>query len=463
MSVLVNKETRLVVQGITGREGTFHTRQMKDYGTNVVAGVTPNKGGTIHEDTPVFDTVAQAVAATGANVSVIYVPPAFGADAIMEAAEAGIALVVCITEGIPTVDMMRAFDFVKKRGTRLIGPNCPGVITPGECKVGIMPAHIHRPGRIGVVSRSGTLTYEAVHQLTQLGLGQSTCVGIGGDPIIGLRFVDVLRLFQADPDTDAVVMIGEIGGTDEETAAAFVRQEMTKPVIGFVAGRTAPPGRRMGHAGAIIAGGKGTAAEKWKPCAPPACTWSKARPTSGPKSPPSSDIRLRGPGSARSGCRLPPDIANLRHISCCRMEYTKTMSLETTLAIIKPDAVRASNTGHIIQRITDAGFRLRGMRLMHLTRPQAEGFYAVHRERPFFGELVDFMCSGPVVVMALEKEDAVRAWRDLMGPTNSKDAPKGTIRGDFGTDVGENAVHGSDSPENATTEVAFFFATSTLL
>ncbi|WP_058868215.1 succinate--CoA ligase subunit alpha [Chloracidobacterium thermophilum] len=262
MSILVNKETRLVVQGITGREGTFHTRQMKDYGTNVVAGVTPNKGGTVHEDTPVFDTVAQAVAATGANVSVIYVPPAFGADAIMEAAEAGIALIVCITEGIPTVDMMRAFDFVKKRGTRLIGPNCPGVITPGECKVGIMPAHIHRPGRIGVVSRSGTLTYEAVHQLTQLGLGQSTCVGIGGDPIIGLRFVDVLRLFQADPDTDAVVMIGEIGGTDEETAAAFVRQEMTKPVIGFIAGRTAPPGRRMGHAGAIIAGGKGTAAEK---------------------------------------------------------------------------------------------------------------------------------------------------------------------------------------------------------
>ncbi len=262
MSILVNKETRLVVQGITGREGTFHTRQMRDYGTNVVAGVTPNKGGSIHEGVPVFDTVAQAVAATEANVSVIYVPPAFGADAIMEAAEAGIALIVCITEGIPTVDMMRALDFVKKRGSQLIGPNCPGVITPGECKVGIMPAHIHRPGRIGVVSRSGTLTYEAVHQLTQLGLGQSTCVGIGGDPIIGLRFVDVLRMFQADPGTDAVVMIGEIGGTDEEIAAAFVQKEMAKPVIGFVAGRTAPPGRRMGHAGAIIAGGKGTAAEK---------------------------------------------------------------------------------------------------------------------------------------------------------------------------------------------------------
>lgn len=262
MSILVNKETRLVVQGITGREGTFHARQMKDYGTNIVAGVTPNKGGTTHEGIPVFDTVSQAVNATGANVSVIYVPPAFGADAIMEATEAGVALIVCITEGIPTVDMMRAFDFVKKHGVRLIGPNCPGVITPGECKVGIMPAHIHRPGRIGVVSRSGTLTYEAVHQLTQLGLGQSTCVGIGGDPIIGLRFVDVLRLFQDDPDTDAVIMIGEIGGTDEETAAAFVKEAMTKPVIGFVAGRTAPPGRRMGHAGAIIAGGKGTAVEK---------------------------------------------------------------------------------------------------------------------------------------------------------------------------------------------------------
>ncbi len=262
MSILVSKETRLVVQGITGREGTFHARQMKDYGTNIVAGVTPNKGGSVHDGIPVFDTVAQAVAATGANVSVIYVPPAFGADAILEAVEAGVPLVVCITEGIPTVDMMRAFDFVAKRGARLIGPNCPGVITPGECKVGIMPAHIHRPGRVGVVSRSGTLTYEAVHQLTQLGLGQSTCVGIGGDPIIGLRFVDALRLFQDDPDTDAVIMIGEIGGTDEEVAAAFVKASMTKPVIGFVAGRTAPPGRRMGHAGAIIAGGKGTAAEK---------------------------------------------------------------------------------------------------------------------------------------------------------------------------------------------------------
>lgn len=262
MSILVDNGTRLVIQGITGKEGSFHTGQMISYGTKVVAGVTPGKGGSQHEGVPIFNTVAEAVQETAANASVVYVPPAFAADAIMEAADAGVPLVVCITEGIPALDMVRAFDYISSRRTRLVGPNCPGIISPGKCKVGIMPAHIHAEGRIGVVSRSGTLTYEAVHQLTQLGLGQSTAIGIGGDPVIGTTFVDALALFEQDPETDAVVMIGEIGGTAEEQAASFVNDHMTKPVVGFIAGQTAPPGRRMGHAGAIIAGGKGTAAEK---------------------------------------------------------------------------------------------------------------------------------------------------------------------------------------------------------
>ena len=264
MSVLVDRNTRVLTQGITGATGQFHTRACREYGTQMVAGVTPGKGGTDFEGIPIFDTVAQAVSATGANASVIYVPPPFAADAIMESADAGVALIVCITEGIPVLDMVRAKRFLEGKPVRLIGPNCPGIITPGECKIGIMPGYIHRPGTIGVVSRSGTLTYEAVHQLTQVGLGQSTCIGIGGDPIIGTGFVDALRLFQDDPKTEGVILIGEIGGTAEEEAATFIREHLTKPVVSFIAGQTAPKGRRMGHAGAIIAGGRGTAADKVK-------------------------------------------------------------------------------------------------------------------------------------------------------------------------------------------------------
>ncbi|MEO7190609.1 MAG: succinate--CoA ligase subunit alpha [Vicinamibacterales bacterium] len=262
MSVLIDRSTRLLVQGITGREGAFHAKQAQAYGTNVVGGVTPGKGGTTHEGWPVFNTVADAVRETGANATVIFVPPPGGADAIMEAADAGVALAVCITEGIPTLDMMRAMAFIKDRPTRLIGPNCPGLISAGRAKAGIIPGHICLEGRVGIVSKSGTLTYEAIHQLTGLGLGQTTCIGIGGDPLIGTSFIDALQLFAGDPETEAVVLIGEIGGNAEEDAAAFIKSSFRKPVVGFIAGQTAPPGRRMGHAGAIIAGGKGTAAEK---------------------------------------------------------------------------------------------------------------------------------------------------------------------------------------------------------
>jgi succinyl-CoA synthetase alpha subunit len=331
----------------------------------------------------------------------------------MEAVDAGVPLVVCITEGIPTEDMVQAREFMKGSATRLIGPNCPGIISPGKCKIGIMPAHIHKQGNVGVVSRSGTLTYEAVGQLTKLGIGQSTCVGIGGDPIIGTTFLDAIQLFNEDPDTHAIVMIGEIGGNAEETAAEYIKAHVKKPVVGFIAGQTAPPGRRMGHAGAIISGGSGKAEDKMEAM---------------------------------------KDAGNIFN-----------MAIQQTFAIIKPDAVAAGHAGQILAMIEKAGFRIRGMKMTRLSKQQAEGFYDVHRERPFFTGLVMFMTEGPVVVLALEREDAIKHWRELMGATNPEKAAEGTVRKSFAKNIERNAVHGSDAPETAAVEIPFFFSMAELL
>jgi succinyl-CoA synthetase alpha subunit len=426
MSILVNKDSRILVQGITGKEGMFHARQCIEYGTKVVAGVTPGKGGQSMDAVPVFDTVALAVRETGANVSLIFVPPRFAPDAILESADAGVPLVICITEGIPARDMAGVRKALRGTPTRLIGPNCPGVITPAEAKVGIMPGFIHRAGRVGVVSRSGTLTYEAVYQLTEEGLGQSTCVGIGGDPVVGSQHKDVLELFAQDRDTDAVVLIGEIGGTAEEEAAEFWKSTGSKkPVVAFIAGQTAPPGRRMGHAGAIISGGKGTAKEKME-------ALSKA------------GIRI---------CVSPAEIGTTLHQAL--KEYYR---MHRTLVIVKPDAVAKGATGQILARFQQEGLKIVALRQVHLSKRDAEGFYAVHRERPFFASLTDFMSSGPCAPAVLEGgPDVIQKVRDILGATDSLKAAPGTLRRQFGTDIEKNAVHGSDGPDTAAFEIGYFF------